>query len=1764
MTTRFSRLLLIPTIAILLAHLALAQVTQITDATAPPVQGSGHNYIGMLNESVNPTTGALTIHIDLPVAPGRKLTIPFAVEYNSGRAWFLARKAGYAQQCLDHSGRFCPHPQGYAANSAADGNLTRGGWSSSFPEVSFSLSNQYPYGSGPGYPCQVYSAFMFKDTAGSDHQLNLSHLNPTYAGVCTGEVPTLVEADSVSETNYQATLPFTNGQPNGGTGFPRVAGPDGAIYVFGSIEKTGDNNVQYWLPTYVEDSNGNIANVGSAPGNFLVVTDTLGRSEVTLSSFGSGTSTISVGGLGYSLTWQTITPTGQTITSTNRSSSTHCQALPATAFANDGAGNASVSVIKQLNLPNGQSYKFDYDGATGLLKQITYPSGGTVTYGWGTYLDASSIAYNDVDGNLGSCAYTYSTPAITSRTVKFDGSTTALSQTFTYSTSWNIGNSGANTQVTGGWTAKNTTVLSTTSGRTSKTIYNHDWVFGAWPISYLADQTTIGLFNQFSVEGTVNYYGYADDTPSYPLLKTVNKGWFRADGLPQGVPLLGCQFETLDNGLVTGAFYAYSAGGQRAHTWEYDYGQLSSPASSFCYSNSVPGPTPPGSPTAARETVTTYQTFAATPIFPSIPSIFNRPASVKTYDYGTLEAETDYSYDGAPISPISGVTGLPAGSHDETNYAGGSTAARGNATTKTQKCFPLAPETQTCSDAVTTFAFDSTGQVLKMVDPDGNVSGGTPSAHMTTYSYTDNYLPGSGAPGGVNTNAYLTTITRPTVGSVTTHGYFQYDFSDGQLTKSQDDNDVAAGKSTIYSYADSFRRPTEADLPDGGYVKLSYSDILISPSVTKKVLVDGTGSPSVELVTTTTMDGMGHAVKTQLTSDPDGTTTTDTTYDGLNRVKTKSNPYRTTSDPTYGLTTNSYDALGRIKTVSQPDNSSITTTYSGNCTTVVDETGKSRTSCTNGLGKLTKVNEAPTTLNYETDYQYDALGNLRCAVQKATDTSAFTSCSAAPATWRPRSFLYNSLSRITSATNPESGTISYSYDANGNLLQKTSPKPNQGNPATKGTVNYCYDALNRMTSKAYNTTVCPPSSPVATYGYDQGANGIGRRTSMSDSPGSSTWTYDIMGRIASETRITASVTKTTSYLYNQDGSIKSVTYPSTRTVNYTYGPSGSSSTAARPVSAVDAGGPTNYVTGATYAPFGGISGMFNGIVAGGFGGVVTTNWYNQRLQPCRFSARTTGSAPTNCTDSGNIGGVLDLRYDFHAGSGDNGNVYRIINNRDTNRTQNFLYDDLNRIQQAYTDGSNWGETISPTATNPGVAPSTSGIDAWGNLTNRSGVVGKNNYEPLNCAAASNNNQLTTCLGYDAAGNMTSYGTVAYTYNQEDQMTKYTGAVTDIYVYDGDGQRVKKNASSVTLYWYDTSGNVLEETTSTGNLIADYVFFNGKRVARRDADTTVKYYFSDHLGSASVITDPVGTMNPHPLAESDYYPYGGEIVIWSNDSNHYKFTGKERDAETCTPTTTCLDNFDARYYGSALGRFMTPDWAARAVTVPYATFGDPQTLNLYTYVENAPLNRIDADGHGTPCTPGSSLNGEGQKCVQESQVNQENAANAAQNTVDRSGPAPPPPPTPGVPPQVYDDAHVNNMTVRQVANVVANENRDVTPGTSTPQALQEAKTAQANAVMNADYQYGGNRQNVAPTAPATVTNQLANSPQYQQALQAARTAFVQQNLGTDPTGNRVFFNNRWNNSTAPRTIGNQQQTVFKQYGPFSVGGGNVWTLIYNNP
>lgn len=220
-------------------------------------------------------------------------------------------------------------------------------------------------------------------------------------------------------------------------------------------------------------------------------------------------------------------------------------------------------------------------------------------------------------------------------------------------------------------------------------------------------------------------------------------------------------------------------------------------------------------------------------------------------------------------------------------------------------------------------------------------------------------------------------------------------------------------------------------------------------------------------------------------------------------------------------------------------------------------------------------------------------------------------------------------------------------------------------------------------------------------------------------------------------------------------------------------------------------------------------------------------------------------------------------------------------------------------------------------------------------------------EPLS-ASVNTQNQLSV-FTYDAAGNVTNDGSGNQpSYDAENRIATDAGVS---YYYDADGFRMEK--SSGTMYWPGPGGEILAETDLSGNINEEYIYFGGERLARVDRPSgTVHYYFSDHLGSASTITDAVGNVQQRYY----YFPYGGQVASIGSDPNHYKFTGKERDAESN------LDNFGARYYTSNIGRFMTPDSSAKATAVPYAVFGDPQSLNLYTYVENAPVNRADADGH----------------------------------------------------------------------------------------------------------------------------------------------------------------------------------------------------------
>lgn len=556
-------------------------------------------------------------------------------------------------------------------------------------------------------------------------------------------------------------------------------------------------------------------------------------------------------------------------------------------------------------------------------------------------------------------------------------------------------------------------------------------------------------------------------------------------------------------------------------------------------------------------------------------------------------------------------------------------------------------------------------------------------------------------------------------------------------------------------------------------------------------------------------------------------------------------------------------------------------------------------------------------------YTYDALGNLTCAVQKGTDTTAFTGCTSAPSIWRPRSFSYDSLSRLLTATNPESGTIVYGYDLNGNLLQKTSAAPNEppGGTATQ-TISYCYDPLNRVTGRAYSAQNCqngrlPVGTDIVAYFYDSGTNGKGHLTSLIDEPGSASYTYDALGRVTAEQRTIAGISKSMAYGYNLDNSLATVTYPSGAIVTYTPDAAG------RVVSVTDAGNGINYVTNATYGADNSVAGFLSG-------NTITSSFsYNKRLQPVNMSA--SASSQT----------VFSIGYDFHLASGDNGNVYGITNYRDQTRNQTFTYDALNRLASAENAGTDC--TIRLSDGNLKFWGNSYSYDTWGNLINKTPLQGSCAGESLSVTALPNN-QLAG-YGYDAAGNMIHDLTIGnwYTYDAENRIIG-TGGYN--YIYDVEGNRVEKsNGSTGMLYWYMSPG-IIGESDLLGNIQHEYVFFNGERVARKDG-SVVSYYFSDHLKTADVITDANGNIQ----AESDYYPWGGELKLINNDSNHYKFTGKERDLETG------LDYFGARYYANALARFIQPDPKA----LSKARLVDPQQWNRYSYVRNNPLIYVDADG-----------------------------------------------------------------------------------------------------------------------------------------------------------------------------------------------------------
>ena len=1465
---------------------AHAQNTNVTNDQATPIPGVGHDYVKMLNETVNPANGSVSLRIDMSAPKARKLSIPYAWLYSS-------------------AGRAIPGTK----------------WSDSSPlmtaiQGAITTFNPSPY--PQTYTCEYISNYMLQDLAGTRHALNISIAQVGNGGTSNCNLvsgrPTNYLTGGDGIFNAITTAPG-DGQTNFIPSPVTLSDADGTVYYFPWNSVLGGF---ISTPSYIKDRNGNILQWTTSGGN-TVITDDAGRSAVTISPYppftSSTSSTVNVSGLSnpFAFHWANAAynySPNYTLVYVNGSCPTIANSV------------AHSNNIQTLTLPNGQAYSFQYDSASGNLSRITYPNGGYISYTWGVNPQSESSVLPNSDNQQNSCIFRYDLPVITHRYVSFDGVNIASQQDFSYSMNWVSSSSSL-------WSTKQTTVVTKDCARNNfncstapsfTTIYNYS------PIVVPPAPNVSGGGGQAAVERTVIYKDWTGST-----LRTVTKGWVDQYRL-------GCELTTLDNGLISGAFYIRGFGGDLKNEKDFDYGLITS--TSACptgASSSVP----PSGVTPSREIDITNQAFPNTPIFPSGPSIFDRPCKVLTYGNGTLVAESDNLYDGqtgtTPCSAAVNQTLPGAGNyagHDETLYGTSASVPRGNLTKIIRKCL------QSCTDSTTTLTYDETGQVLSMTDACGNATCAdmTGSGHTTTYSYADNF----DSPPASSTNAYLTSVTDP-LGHVST---YKYAFSDGQLLSATDPNNQV----TSYLYADPLRRRTEVDYPDGGKTTIAYNDATYnastpSPSVTTTKLA----SPSPNITTLTAFDGLGHTVRSVLTSDSDCATgdRTDTTYDGLGRVYRVSNPYCTTGDATYGLSTNTYDAIGRITQSAHPDATTVLTTYTGRATQVQDEGNGTqrvtRVSQIDGLGRLTSVCEASSTTlvgqnaapagcgqdiaqtGFLTSYLYDGLSNLKQVNQGSM---------------APRTFAYDSLSRLTSATNPESGAITYTYDVNGNLATKKD--------ARNITTTYAYDTLNRNTQKSYSD-----GTPTATFVYDSSTapngwhvnNPVGRLVQATAGSAFTINSYDSVGRIAGQgQQIPRSYpTSSLNYTYDLAGNMLSSTNGEFQTFTYTYNGGGRLTSLTSSLS--DSQHPPNLLSAVHYNAFGALT-------SDTLGNGDTEAWtYNDTRG--RLTSYVVKQAAT----------TLYTLTIPNGGYAANSNI--VAANDSANGNWTYTYDPFNRLI-----GSNKGG---------GSAVFSYVYDRFGNRWQQNGpnsfiatFTGNNPGNPQN------NNRIDG-YSYDAAGNLLSDGVHSYTYDAENRITKVDNGSTATYVYDGLGRRVQKTTATITnnecgtsgtgtvFYLYDLSGHTVVYTPNGVNSCTDDVFAAGRHLATYSGGTIFNH--SDWLGTERMRTSYTGAVceTIASLAFGD----GQTTTGGCYHPSPLHFTGKLRDPESG------LDNFGARYDASSLGRFTSPDpqnlitvvHGMKAGGLPEAAANnfllgfleDPQNWNKYTYGLNNPLRFVDPTG-----------------------------------------------------------------------------------------------------------------------------------------------------------------------------------------------------------
>ncbi len=723
----------------------------------------------------------------------------------------------------------------------------------------------------------------------------------------------------------------------------------------------------------------------------------------------------------------------------------------------------------------------------------------------------------------------------------------------------------------------------------------------------------------------------------------------------------------------------------------------------------------------------------------------------------------------APPPPTILLAGTTVVEHDNTNYSA-SFNYRGNITTSTT------PTT------ITTNFYDVTGAPVETTVNGVTTTAGTGSS--TNYA----------APTEVTTNTLTSNMSWSAFLGITSAtgpngdtGAINYDANSRPTTVTSQ-----YGATTTYTYNDTASPPNKIATTDGHWVK-------------------------------TVMDGFGRTIQTVTGYGSTTVSTVDSQYapcgcSPLGKLSEQSQPYAPGGSDAW--TVYHYDASGRTTSTVLPDASTTAYVYQGNTVKATDPAGKWKTFTMDAFGNLRSVLESDPSLgNVTTNYTYDVMNHLnQVSMPRGSATQT-------------RTFNYNSGTTVTgflqSATNPENGTVSYTYNTNNLLASKTDAKSQK--------LTYQYDTYNRLTSVTWTNPPQGGAQVLRTYYYDSnpldntgfsqytagrlaavkylgaGTGGIVQINEMycytqPYAQGTDPEVYG--GGLPSAKRLqvneymtyqnvqghyeNATVTGNldTTFAYNAEGGLISTTYPS--------------GTTASNGTIITTPGPSyNYSYDSMYRLSGMTDSNYNTIVSG-----VSYNAANQLLSinyPGNNETRSYNvlNQLTNVT-----AGSENLTYNYPTGT-NNGKVSSMYN-AVSGETVTYTYDSLNRLLTA--NGSGWGDQY--------------GFDPFGNLLSKTVTAGSAPSMSISVNTANNQIQGVYGVNYDANGNTTAnYNgglSNTVTYDAENRVSTYQpyiGSATT-YAYDTQNRRIW-SWPGTTDTWGNVTGYAVNIYTPSGQKLAAY-------------------------------------------------------------------------------------------------------------------------------------------------------------------------------------------------------------------------------------------------------------------------------------------------------------------------------------------------------